>query len=75
MGIFEKLNAKIDELITKISTLQEENATLRQELVQIKAQCEVKTAEITRLQELNAQKDKELSEIEELIAKIEDSIA
>ena len=68
MSVFEKLSKKIDELLMKVSALKGENETLRQELVNIKAQCEIKTAEIQRLQDLNAQKDRE---IEEIVSKIE----
>jgi chromosome segregation ATPase len=71
MNIFEKLDTKIDELLQRVTTLQSENETLRQELVNIKAQCEVKTAEIQRLEALNAQKDQE---IEEIVSKIESMI-
>ena len=71
MSAFEKLDKKIDELLLTIMSLKEENETLRQELVNIKAQCEVKTNEIERLQELNAKKERE---IEEIVAKIESMI-
>lgn len=71
MSAFEKLDKKIDELLLTILSLKEENETLRQELVNIKAQCEVKTNEIERLQELNAKKERE---IEEIVAKIESMI-
>ena len=71
MGILEKLDAKIDELLGRINSLKEENETLRQELVNIKAQCELKTAQIQKLEEQNAQKDRE---IEEIVAKIESMI-
>ena len=69
--MLEKLGQKIDELLNKVSTLKEENETLRQELVNTKAQCEMKTTEIQRLQDLNAQKERE---IEEIVAKIESMI-
>ncbi len=68
MNAFEKLSQKIDDLLGIVSTLKSENQTLQQELASIKAQCEVKTAEIERLQELNAKKDQE---IEEIVSKIE----
>ena len=71
MSVFEKLDRKIDELLQKITALKGENETLRQELVNIKAQCEIKTTEIERLQELNAKKERE---IEEIVAKIESMI-
>ncbi len=71
MNVLEKLGRKIDELLTKVSTLTKENESLRQELVNVKAQCEIKSAEIERLQELNAQKERE---IEEIVAKIESMI-
>ena len=71
MNVLEKLDQKIDELLTKVKALQNENETLRQDLVNTKAQCEIKTAEIQRLQELNAQKERE---IEEIVSKIESMI-
>ncbi len=71
MNVLEKLGQKIDELLSRVSTLKEENEALRQELVNTKAQCEIKTAEIQRLQELNAQKERE---IEEIVNKIESMI-
>ena len=71
MNVLEKLGQKIDELLRRIKALQNENETLRQELVNIKAQCEIKTTEIQRLQELNMQKEQE---IEEIVNKIEKMI-
>ena len=71
MNVLEKLGEKIDELLKRVSMLKEENEALRQELVNTKAQCEIKTSEIQRLQELNAQKERE---IEEIVAKIESMI-
>ena len=71
MNVLEKLGQKIDELLSRVSALKEENEALRQELVNTKAQCEIKTAEIQRLQELNAQKERE---IEEIVNKIESMI-
>ncbi len=71
MNVLEKLGQKIDELLSRVSALKEENEALRQELVNTKAQCEIKTAEIQRLQELNAQKERE---IEEIVTKIETMI-
>lgn len=71
MNVLEKLGQKIDELLTKVKALQNENEALRQELVNTKAQCEMKTTEIQRLQELNAQKERE---IEEIVSKIESMI-
>jgi len=71
MSVFERLSTKIDELLSTVSELKNENDSLRQEIVSIKAQCEVKTAEIERLQELNAQKERE---IEEIVTRIESMI-
>ncbi|SFV58171.1 hypothetical protein MNB_SM-7-1308 [hydrothermal vent metagenome] len=70
MNALEKLGQKIDELLIKMSALKEENETLRQELVNTKAQCEIKNTEIQRLQELNAQKEREIEEIVEKIESI-----
>ncbi len=71
MNVLEKLGSKIDELLSRIGALKEENEMLRQELVNAKAQCEIKTTEIQKLQELNARKERE---IEEIVAKIESMI-
>ena len=71
MNVLERLGQKIDELLGKVTALKQENESLRQELVNSKAQCEMKTAEIERLQELNAKKERE---IEEIVTKIESMI-
>ncbi len=68
MSVLEKLGKKIDEILAKITMLKEENENLRQQLVNAKAECELKNVEIQRLQEINAQKE---HEIEEIVYKIE----
>ncbi len=68
MSVLEKLGKKIDEILAKITMLKEENENLRQQLVNAKAECELKNVEIQRLQEINAQKE---HEIEEIVHKIE----
>ena len=68
MNIFEKLDKKIDDLLNNVMNLKEENSKLRNEIVAMKAECEAKTGEIQRLEELNLQKD---MEIEEIVSKIE----
>jgi len=59
---------KIDEVLARIKTLEEENNNLRNELVAVKAQNEAKDAQIAKLDEELMMKD---LEIEEVIGKIE----
>jgi len=62
------LSKKIDEVLARIKTLEEENNNLRNELVAVKAQNEAKDAQIAKLDEELMMKD---LEIEEVIGKIE----
>ena len=66
--VIEQLAEKIDALLARMKSLEEENARLRNELVAVKAQNEAKDAQIAKLNEELAMKD---LEIEEVIGKIE----
>jgi septal ring factor EnvC (AmiA/AmiB activator) len=66
--VIEQLAEKIDTLLARMKSLEEENARLRNELVAVKAQNEAKDAQIAKLNEELAMKD---LEIEEVIGKIE----
>jgi len=67
-SVVELLSKKIDEVLARIKTLEEENNNLRNELVSVKAQNEAKDAQIAKLDEELMMKD---LEIEEVIGKIE----
>jgi len=67
-SMIELLSKKIDEVLARIKTLEEENNNLRNELVSVKAQNEAKDAQIAKLDEELMMKD---LEIEEVIGKIE----
>jgi chromosome segregation ATPase len=64
----EKLNTKVVEILQQYNSLKSENENLRNELVSLKAQKELKDQEIEKLIEDNTQKD---IEIEEIANKIE----
>ena len=66
--VIEQLGKKIDEIVSRIKTLEEENGRLRNELVSVKAQNEAKDVQINKLTEELTMKD---LEIEEVIGKIE----
>ena len=66
--VIEQLANKIDEVLARLKTLEEENSRLRNELVSVKAQNEAKDAQINKLTEELTMKD---LEIEEVIGKIE----
>jgi septal ring factor EnvC (AmiA/AmiB activator) len=66
--VIEQLAEKIDALLARMKSLEEENARLRNELVAVKAQNEAKDAQIAKLNDELAMKD---LEIEEVIGKIE----
>jgi len=67
-SVVELLSKKIDEVLARIKTLEEENNNLRNEIVALKAQNEAKDAQIAKLDEELMMKD---LEIEEVIGKIE----
>ncbi len=64
----EKLNTRVSQILQEYHNIKGENEVLRNELVQEKAQKELKDQEIEKLIEENTKKD---LEIEEIISKIE----
>lgn len=64
----ERLSERVADILQQIETYKSENEALRNEIVSIKGQCDIKNQEIEKLALLNAQKDQE---IEEIVAKIE----
>ncbi len=64
----EKLSDKVSQILQKYHAVKGENELLRNELVQEKAQMELKDQEIEKLTQENAKKD---LEIEEIVNKIE----
>ena len=64
----EVLADKVSQVLEKHNSLQSENDALRNELVALKGQAEVKDQEIEKLTEQNVMKD---LEIEEIVNKIE----
>jgi len=64
----EKLNEKVSQVLQQFHTIQGENEVMRNEIVALKAECELKNAEISKLTDENAMKD---LEIEEIVNKIE----
>jgi len=64
----DKLNEKVSQILQKYDAMKNENELLRAELVQSKAQMELKDQEIDKLNEASMLKD---LEIEEIATKIE----
>jgi len=64
----EKLNEKISNFLQEYHALKGENEMMRNEIVTLQANCELKNQEIEKLNQQNAQKD---IEIEEIVNKIE----
>ncbi|MBA1438755.1 MAG: hypothetical protein FAF05_07210 [Epsilonproteobacteria bacterium] len=64
----KRLDEGISQILQQLQMLKEENESLRNELISVKGQCDIKTQEIEKLTQLNAQKDQE---IEEIVNKIE----
>jgi cell division protein ZapB len=64
----ETLNEKVGLVLQKHHELKGENEMMRNELVTLRSQLELKEGEINRLSEENAMKD---LEIEEIVNKIE----
>jgi len=64
----EKLNNRVSQILQEYHTIKGENEVLRNELVQEKAQKELKDQEIEKLTRENMEKD---LEIEEIVNKIE----
>lgn len=67
-SILDKLDEKVSQILERHNSLKGENETIRNELITLKAQCELKDVEIDKLSEANAMKD---LEIEEIVSKIE----
>ncbi|SFV53854.1 hypothetical protein MNB_SM-5-325 [hydrothermal vent metagenome] len=68
MTVLDKLSERISQMIQERETLQNELESVRNELVALKANCELKNQEIDKLSEENALKD---LEIEDILNKIE----
>ena len=66
--MLDRLNLKVTEMLRQFSVYKEENEKLRNELMTLKAECEIKDQEIARLVEENSNKDRE---IEEIVSQIE----
>ena len=66
--VLEKLSSKISQILQHYHALKDENEKLRNELMQEKAQRELKDKEIEKLTDENTMKD---LEIEEIVNKIE----
>lgn len=66
--MLERLSLKVAEMARQYSAYKVENEHLRNELLTLKAECEIKNQEIARLVEENAYKE---MEIEEIVTKIE----
>lgn len=64
----DKLSEKITSILQQYHALKGENEMMRNEIVTLKADCELKNQEIEKLHEENAKKD---IEIEEIVNKIE----
>jgi len=64
----ELLNQKVTQILQNYHSLKEENKVLRNEVMTIKAQSEIKNQELEKLREENLEKD---IEIEEIVTKIE----
>ena len=69
--MIEQLNDKINTMVTRFSTMKNENEALRTEIMNAKAQSEAKDVVIKKLEEENALKD---IEIEEIVKKIESAL-
>ena len=66
--MLDKLNVKIAEMLRQFRVYKEENEQLRNELMTLKAERQIKDQEIARLVEENSNKD---IEIEEIVSQIE----
>jgi len=64
----ERLDEKIGHLLQKCEELKNENEMMRNEVVTLKAEAEIRDAEIDKLLDENSKKD---IEIEEIVNKIE----
>ena len=66
--ILNKLSEKVSTILQEYHALKGQNEMMRNEIMTLKADCELKNQEIEKLQEENLQKD---IEIEEIVNKIE----
>jgi len=64
----ERLGDKVSQILQEYNSLKSDNETLRNEIVTLKAQSDIKDQEISKLSDDNAMKD---LEIEEIVSKIE----
>ena len=64
----EKLDEKVSQVLEEYRTTKDENDMMRNEIITLKANCELKNQEIEKLTEDNTMKD---LEIEEIMIKIE----
>jgi len=63
-----KLNEKVSQILQEFHAIKGENEIMRNEIVTLKADCELKSQEIEKVIEENSKKD---IEIEEIVNKIE----
>ncbi len=63
-----KLNEKVSQILQEFHAMKGENEMMRNEIVTLKADCELKNQEIEKVIEENSKKD---IEIEEIVNKIE----
>ena len=64
----DTLNEKVLQLLQQFNNMKDENEAMRNELVTLKGEREIKSQELEKLTELNRLKD---IEIEEIVSKIE----
>ena len=64
----DTLNEKVLQLLQQFNNLKSENEAMRNEIVTLKGEREIKNQELDKLAELNRLKD---IEIEEIVSKIE----
>jgi len=67
-SVIERLDEKINQVLQRCESLKNENEMMRNDLVTLKAEYEIKDAEIEKLIRANNEKDQE---IEEIVNKIE----
>ncbi len=67
-SVIERLDEKINQILQRCESLKNENEMMRNDLVTLKAEYEIKDAEIEKLIRANNEKDQE---IEEIVNKIE----
>ena len=67
-SVLDKLDEKVSQILERQISLKGENEAMRNELITLRAQCELKDGEIEKLSDANSMKD---LEIEEIVSKIE----